>query len=112
MPAKGAAILSQIEGLLEQLTELDYESPVKAWASELMPEVNQMAAELRSQGEEGMEAEGYSAPRQGPKQFDNFGDAKKAAMTDHAARGGKFVEDEETETDDAEFRRRRKAKAA
>lgn len=51
MPARGAAILSQIEGLLEQLTELDYESPVKDWARQLMPEVSQQADALRSEAE-------------------------------------------------------------
>lgn len=51
MPAKGAAILSQIEGLLEQLTELDYDTPAKQWASDLMPQVTQMAEELRASSE-------------------------------------------------------------
>jgi hypothetical protein len=51
MPARGAAILSQIEGLLEQLTELDYDTPVKEWASQLMPEVRQQADAIRSADE-------------------------------------------------------------
>lgn len=56
MPAEGAAILTQVEGLLHKFLALDYDTPVKAAVQQVLdqvitPGVEQLRSEASGQGQ-------------------------------------------------------------
>lgn len=128
MPAQGAAILSQIEGLLEQLTELDYDSPVKAWAEQLMPEVRQQAEDIRAQAggevldtelEEGTDDTGAMPPRSPeapamiPEEEPDGDPTPKQESFAEARSGAKaYLAQAKAEEEQPEEKKKKKAKAA
>lgn len=106
----GAAILSQVEGLLEQFIEQYPEDADRV--DGLLSEVRSTMEELR--GGEG----GEEDPMEGPPAFKSYKEAQTAAMEQHR-KTGSFMrnkakasdEDEEEQPEDDEEKKKRRAKA-
>jgi hypothetical protein len=105
MPQEGAAILSQVEGLLEQFLALDYETPVKdVVESQLLPAVQQGMDQLRSDaagmeqspegGDQGLLAGVVPPPEEeapvSPPQHTDMGAARDQALNDMTKKEGSF----------------------
>lgn len=63
MPEQGAAILSQVEGLLEQFLEVGYDTPMKEKVGSMLTDIRSGMKELgREIGEEGANAATENQP--------------------------------------------------
>lgn len=129
MSKASAAIMSQVEGLLEQFMS-DPDEAGKSEAQQMLRSVRDLLPTLREGGEEGeVEPEGEGAelapreterptgPREGPPEggFRDFKEAGTAALGELRRRNQARVEEEEPPEEGAEEeerrRRRKKAKA-
>jgi hypothetical protein len=134
MPREGAAILSQVEGLLEQFLELDYDTPVKDAVSQMLEQVVRPGMEeLRAESDASVQSEGRVPPDQGtageegeqagapdepepPPQHEDMRSAREQASSDMRERKGSFAGEGpksrgEKRQQAEEDRRRKKAKA-
>jgi len=103
---EGAAIMTQIKGLLGQFMELGYDTPVKQMVEQsLMPAVDQAIDELHSEADaaqspdQGPPDEGSAdqAPDQGPPEQPGhrsmMADAREKAKSDMQNKEGSFAGD-------------------
>ena len=122
MAKEGATILSQVEGLLEEFLDLDYDTPLKeVVSSQWLPGVKQGLEQLRSESEAPM---AQSPEEQDPRspspaaergdQFSNFKDARRAAVEDGVMKRGRDQGPEEevqSEEEEVPPRKKKRTKA-
>lgn len=123
MPQEGAAILSQIEGLMEQFLALDYDTPVKDEIQQMLSGVRSGMQELRSQGDtdvpdQSQETGPQDLMAQGPRDRDyenlpsDFRGARDRAMADQReGRGPIRTRTDSDEEEEQSGRKRRRARA-
>lgn len=128
MPRQGAAILSQIQGLMQQFLALDYDSPVKQTIEQMLPAVESGMAQLSAQAD-GMEQQAMQqaqmpaempvpdqagmppADSAGPPPK-TFGQARGGAKAMLQAQKGQNDEKNDSQQDDSEeVKKKKKAKA-